>query len=150
MKCAALVVAAVASLASVSVHASTKEMPAGLWQITNKMDIPGLPPEAAAKMGNMGFTYCVKPGEKRSWSEQRNPMERGERKCEPTDMKTDGNTVSWKLKCADGTSGEGSVSHNGKDAYTMNMTISSQRGTMKIQSEGKKIADTCEKGPGGK
>jgi len=59
--------------------AQVKEMPAGLWQITNKMDMPGMPPEMAAKMaGGMTITTCVKAGE-RKWNEQRGPMDRGER-----------------------------------------------------------------------
>jgi hypothetical protein len=125
--------------------AQVKEMPAGLWQITNKMDMPGMPPEMAAKMaGGMTVTHCVKAGE-RKWNDQRAPMERGERKCEPVESKVAGNKVSWKLKCADGTTGEGTMTHNGKDAYSMNMTMNSPRGSMSMKSEGKKIADTCEK-----
>lgn len=137
---------AVTAVSPHGIAADVKEMPAGLWQITTKMDMPGMPPEMAAKMGGgMVMTHCVKPGE-RKWNEQRSPGERGERKCEPTETKTEGNKVSWKLKCADGTTGEGVVSHNGKDAYTMNMTMNSQRGSMNMKMEGKKIADACEKG----
>jgi hypothetical protein len=49
------------------------------------------------------------------------------------------------MKCVDGTSGEGSITHNGKDAYKMDMAMNSPRGNMKMSSEGKRIADTCEK-----
>jgi len=137
---------AVTIISTQVIAADVKEMPSGLWQITNKMDIPGMPPEMAAKMaGGMVMTHCVKPGE-RKWNEQRSPGERGERKCDSVETKTDGNKVTWKLKCADGTTGEGVVSHNGKDAYTMNMTMNSPRGSMTMKTEGKKIADTCEKG----
>ncbi len=73
-------------------------------------------------------------------------MDHGERKCDPVETKTDCNKVTWKLKCADGTTGEGTVTHNGKDAYTMNMTINSSRGSINMKTEGKKIAETCEKG----
>ena len=137
---------AVATVSAHGVAADVKEMPAGLWQITTKMDMPGMPPEVAAKMGGgMVMTQCVKLGE-RKWNEQRSPGERGERKCDPVESKADGNKVTWKLKCADGTTGEGVVSHNGKDAYTVNMTMNSQRGSMIMKMEGKKIAETCEKG----
>ena len=97
----------------------------------------------AAQMGGHTMTHCVKPGE-RKWSEQRNPNDR-DKQCEQTDMKVAGNTVSWKMKCKDGTSGEGSVTHNGKDAYKMDMAMNSPHGNMKMQSEGKRIAATCEK-----
>ncbi len=131
-------------LFAAAASASNQEIPAGLWEIKNKMDIPGMPPEAAAKMGNMTVTHCIKPGE-RKWNEQRAPMDRGERKCEPVDSKMDGNTVSWKFKCVDGTLGEGTVVHNGKDAYKMKMTVNGPRGSMKMESEGKRLTETCEK-----
>ncbi len=135
-----------ATTSSVEVLAAdAKAMPGGLWQITTKMNMPGMPPEMASKMpGGMTMTHCVKPGEQK-WNEQRS-TDRGERKCDPVETKTDGNKVSWKLKCADGTSGEGTVTHNGKDAYTMNMTMKSPQGSMTMKTEGKKIAETCEKG----
>jgi Protein of unknown function (DUF3617) len=133
------------ALTALPALANIKEMPPGLWEIKSTMDIPGMPPEMAAKMaGGMTLKQCIKPGEGK-WNEQRAPMERGQRKCEPVDMKTSGNTVSWKLKCADGTNGEGKVTHNGKDAYKMEMNMTSPRGSMKMTSEGKKIADVCEK-----
>jgi hypothetical protein len=60
-------------------------------------------------------------------------------------MKMSGNTASWKMKCTDGTTGEGTMTHNGKDAYKMDMAMNSPRGNMKMQTEGKRIAETCEK-----
>jgi hypothetical protein len=135
-------IAAVAVL-SFTASAPAQEMPGGLWEIKTKMDMPGMPPEMAAKMGGHTMTHCVKPGE-RKWNEQKNPNER-DKQCEQTDMKTDGNKVSWKMKCKDGTTGEGSVTHNGKDAYKMDMTMNSPHGSMKMQTEGKRVADVCEK-----
>ncbi len=144
LKCATTFVLMSAACAA---QAEIKEMPAGLWEIQNKMEMPGMPPEIAAKMGNMTMKHCVKAGE-RKWNDQRGPMERGDRKCEKIEPKVDGNKISWQVKCADGTSGEGTVVHNGKDAYTMDMVMNSPRGSMKMHSEGKKIADTCESAAG--
>lgn len=124
--------------------AQMKEMPAGLWEMRHKIDMPGMPPEMAAKMGNRVITTCVKPGEQK-WNEQRNPNEKGDRKCEQTELKFDGNKVMWKMKCIDGTTGEGVLAHNGKDSYTHTMNINSPRGAMKSVTEGKRIAETCEK-----
>ena len=123
--------------------ATAQEMPGGLWEIKTKMDMPGMPPEAA-QFGNRTMTHCVKPGE-RKWTEQRNPNDRGDKQCEQTDMKIEGNKVSWKMTCKDGMSGEGTVTHNGKDAYKMDMTMNMKQGSMKMQTEGRRIADTCEK-----
>ncbi len=143
MKKVILLVAA-GVLLSTAAAAEIKEMPGGLWEIKRKIDTPGMPPEMAAKINNRVTTQCVQPGQHK-WNEQRDPNEKGERRCEQTDMKVSGNTVSWKLQCKDGTTGEGSITHNGKDAYKMEMTMNTARGTMKMQTEGKKIADTCEK-----
>jgi hypothetical protein len=139
---AVLLIAVTAAL-SFATSALAQEMPGGLWEIKTKMDMPGLPPEMAAKMGGHTMTHCVKAGE-RKWSEQKNPNER-DKQCEQTEMKTDGNKVSWKMKCKDGTTGEGIVTHNGKDAYKMDMTMNMQHGSMKMQTEGRRIADSCEK-----
>ena len=144
MKSIQTLLAMSAALLSVGAEAQMKEMPAGLWEMRMKMDIPGMPPEMAEKMGSRVITQCVKPGE-RKWNDQNPPGERGEPKCEQTEMKMSGNTASWKMKCTDGTTGEGSMTHNGKDAYKMDMAMNSPRGNMKMQTEGKRIADTCEK-----
>src|SRR5260221_639803 len=87
-------------------------------------------------------THCVKPGERKWTDREKSPRDQ---KCEQTDMKVDGNKVSWKMKCVDGTTGEGTITHNGKDAYTMDNTMKTAQGTMKMHIDGKKIADTCDK-----
>jgi hypothetical protein len=131
-------------LVSLGAHAEMKDMPGGLWEIRTKVDMPGMPPEIAAKMGNRLTTKCIQPGE-RKWNEQPPPNGKGERQCEQTEMKVSGNTSSWKMKCADGRTGEGTITHNNKDAYKMDMVMSTPRGSMKMQLEGKRIADSCEK-----
>ena len=137
MKAALMIVAGATLIFTTNV--SAQEMPGGLWEMKMKMDMPGLPPGA----GNNTVTQCVKPGE-RKWSDQRNPGDRGDRKCEQTDMKVEGNKVSWKMACKDGISGEGTVTHNGKDAYKMDMAMNLPGGNMKMQIEGKRLAETCE------
>ena len=127
--------------------ADVREMPAGLWEIKNKMDIPGMPPEMAAKMGNMTVTQCIKAGEQK-WNEQRGASRPGEPKCDPVESKVEGNKVTWKLRCADGTSGEGVITHNSRDAYKMNVTMKSPKGSMKMESVGRRIAETCDKPKG--
>ncbi len=139
--------AAIAAAVPMFAHAADSvEMPGGLWEMKMKMDMPGLPPEMAAQMANRVMTHCVKPGERKWTDRQKSPMERGDKKCEQTDLKISGNTVSWKLSCADGTTGEGTVVHNGKDAYKMDSTMTSPKAPapIKVSIEGKKIADTCE------
>lgn len=141
MKVPILLLTFAATMAPLLANADMKEMPSGLWEIRTKMDMPGLPPEMAAMMGNRTMTHCVKPGQGK-WTDQSNPRDK---KCDAVDTRTDGNKTMWKVKCADGTTGEGAVTYNGKDAYISEMTINSKEGKMKMKSEGKRIADTCDK-----
>ena len=136
-------IAAVTGCGAMSVLAQTREMPGGLWEIKTKMEIPGLPAEIAEKMGTgRTMKHCIKPGERKWHDQQRNGERAG--KCDPVEPKVDGNKISWTLKCENMT-GEGVLTHNGKDAYTMDMTMNAPQGTMKIHNEGRRIAETCEK-----
>ena len=137
----AVLLIATAALFSFAGNAPAQEMPGGLWEIKTKADVPGMPPELAAKYGSHTVTSCVKPGEKK-WSDQRNPNGR-DKQCEPPDTKVDGNKIMWKMKCKDGTSVDSVVIFNGKDAYTMDMVMNTESGIMKMHSEGKRIAETC-------
>lgn len=141
--CWAMTVTAIA-VPAMPAYALTHEMPGGLWEIRTKMEIPGLPPEVAEKMGTVRtMKHCVKPGERRWHDQQRGPGDRAG-KCDPVEPKIEGNKVSWTLKCENLT-GQGVLTHNGKDAYTMDMTMNAPQGTMKIHNEGRRLAETCEK-----
>ncbi|NJR72307.1 MAG: DUF3617 family protein [Gammaproteobacteria bacterium] len=133
----------IAATTSTVAFGQNKEMPAGLWEIKTKIDLPGMPKEMAAQMGSVITTQCIKPGQAK-WTDQRGPGDKAENKCEPIDMKSDGNKHSWKIKCSDGTKGEGNVAFNGKDSYQMNLKMTSPRGSMNMASTGKKLSDTCE------
>lgn len=140
---AALIIA-VAAVSSFATCATAQEMPGGLWELKTKMEMPGMPAEMVARMGDRTTTYCVKPGE-RKWNEQRLQNDRV-KQCEQTDLKVDGNKTSWKMNCKDGTTGEGSITHNGRDTYKTEMTMNMKGSTnVKMQSEGRRIAATCEK-----
>ena len=141
LKLTLLTIAALACVGHATA-AAAQEMPPGLWEIKAKMDMPGMPPEMAAKMGNQTFTQCITAGNNK-WSDERSPS--AQRSCERTDLKVSGNEISWKLKCKDGISGDGTVKHNNKDAYTMSMNMTSPRGVVKINSEGKLLSTSCQK-----
>jgi hypothetical protein len=126
---------------SAAVSAIAQEMPAGKWEVKTKIEMPGMPAEMAAKMGAKVFTHCIVAG-KNKWSDEHSPS--AQRSCERTDMKVSGNDISWKMKCKEGITGDGTVKHNGKDAYTMTVNMASPRGVMKMQSEGKRLSATCD------
>ena len=128
---AALIATPVAALAD------SKEMQPGMWEMRMKMEMPGMP---ASMMGEKVMKHCVKPGEGK-WTD----VGEKDKSCQVVDLKEDGNKLNWKLKCKDGMSGEGKVTHNGKDAYKAEMTMNSKDGKMKMMSEGKRVSPSCEK-----
>ena len=112
-KLACLVIAAGASLAATA-HA----MKPGLWEITSQMSGGGMPampamPEAQRKqMEAMGIkmpgaaggpmTVAVKHCVTKEQAAKRQPPQSDEdrkQKCEQKDVKTSGNTVTWKIEC---------------------------------------------------
>lgn len=133
------------AIATISVSAATaviaQEMPPGLWEVKTKLEMPGMPPEMAAKINPKVFTHCIVTG-KNKWSDEHSPS--AQRSCERTDMKVSGNDISWKMKCKEGISGDGAVKHNGKDSYSMNINMNSPKGVMKMKSEGKLLSAKCE------
>jgi hypothetical protein len=126
---------------SATTAAMAQEMPPGKWEVTSKIEMPGMPAEMAAKMGAKVFTHCIVAG-KNKWSDEHSPS--AQRSCERTDMKVSGNDISWKMVCKEGITGEGHVKHNGKDAYTMKLNMTSPRGVMTMQTEGKRLSATCD------
>lgn len=144
-------------------------MKPGLWEINtqNQMEgmqmpaMPALPPEQMAKLkemgikmpaagGNtMGFTvrHCVTKEE----AEQGVPPQgKNEEKCTPTNVKRDGNKVSWSVECtgAHPASGSGSVVYESPESYKGNMTVNTkgaQAMTMKSSYTGKWVSATCGK-----
>jgi hypothetical protein len=105
---------------------------AGKWQTTVEMDMPGAP----MKMPARTVTTCLtkeqvenaenmipKAGDKRSG-------------CTYTDVKVEGSTMSWKMKCETGMTGSGSMTYSG-DTYTGNMQMKMQDHDMTIKYTGK-------------
>lgn len=120
-----------------------EEMPVGLWQLNAKTELPNMPPETAAALKST-TTHCVKAEDSRKWSEQQKSANPGGQRCDMSNLKNTANKVSWNMKCSDGTTGDGLITHNGKDAYTMvNNIQSAAMGKVKVVVEGKKISDTC-------
>ena len=97
-------------IAAVSSAALAAHGKPGLWQITTKMDMAGMPqltPEQAAKMKAMGVhiptdftvTHCMTPEEAAMIKPP--PMGRPghEQDCKMQNMKTDGSSVSADMVC---------------------------------------------------
>jgi len=112
------------------------------WEVTTKMDMPGMPfamPATTTKV-------CMPPGG------EKDPKRTQDKKsnCEMTDVKTSGNKVSYKGKCVekDGTMNmEGESTHE-RDSYHGTMRMTGKSGghdmDMKTTYSGKRIGGSCD------
>jgi len=79
----------------------------GLWEITTKMEIQGMP----MKMPARKHTQCLT---KENMLKTMVPKEQAqEEECKITNQKISGNTVTWVMKC----SGEDAMEVTGKTTY---------------------------------
>lgn len=110
----------------------------GKWEITSKIEMPGMPVE----MPPSTYTQCITkedmvPNDKQSGQH-----------CEHLDVKVKGDTVTWVMKCTDAngtTAGNGTMTYNG-DTFSgvINMKISNPGQpdmTMINRIAGKRIGD---------
>ncbi|MCF6206372.1 MAG: DUF3617 domain-containing protein [Sulfurovum sp.] len=119
-------------------------MKEGLWTITSKTDMSGLPmaiPESS-------FTQCIT---------KKDLLPRGENKeaesqCKIIEQKISGNTITWKMECDTGegvkTKISGSITYNGNTMHgtTETITFVPQMGEMKMKQTmtGKRVGE-CKK-----
>ena len=116
----------------------------GNWEISTKMEIPGMPFQMPAQKHNQ----CITKKEFVPDQSDKN------RDCKMSDQKVSGNTVSWKMYCKgkDGiTEGEGKITYNG-GSYDGQMTakMTPPKGeamTMKMSFAGKHTGP-CKSPPG--
>ena len=88
------------ALAGVNLHE-------GLWEITTKMEIEGMP----MKMPPRKHTQCLT---NKNMLKTMVPKEQAqEEECKITDQKISGNTVTWAMKC----SGKDAMDVTGKTTY---------------------------------
>jgi hypothetical protein len=76
----------------------------GLWEITIRMQVPGLPSNPAP----VTSAHCLKDGSQVPQLLQKDSS------CRITETKTAGDSVSWKMKCE---AGEGSIDGSGRMTY---------------------------------
>ena len=115
----------------------------GKWEVTIEMEMPGMP----MKMPAMTSTQCVTPEEAADPQKAAPPQGRGRgnQDCKISDYKTDGNKVSWSMKCE----GPQAMSGTGEfvyaaDAYTGTMKMDSGGRAMMMKYSGKRLGD-CTK-----
>lgn len=130
-----ILVGLVLSLFSAPLYAAAAEMRPGLWEITMTMEMPGMP----YAMPPTTHTQCVKPEDNKSAI----PAEKSD-ECQIVDNKVSGNKMTWKMKCKNGTTGIGEITHKA-DSYdgSMKMTTQSegQKQQITMRYKGRRIGD---------
>ncbi len=109
----------------------------GMWEITSKMEMPGMPMAMPATTIKHCYTKAEVKDQKKVISTDKN--------CTVTDLKSSGNKVTWKMKCTGqhpGTfSGETVFSGDSYDS-TMKMESSGGKGgTMTMKTKGKRVGN---------
>ena len=134
-----LLAALVIALLFVSLSFAEPDMRDGLWEITVKTDMPGMPMQMPA----MTHTQCITKKDLIPQKPEKN------QDCKIINSKTSGNTVSWTIQCRDkdGTTTEssGKVTYK-KDKFdgTIDMTVNQPgQGKMKMTQHmsGKRIGE---------
>jgi len=98
-------------LASSPVAAALPNMQEGLWEITTKVEISGLPkglPEHTVQ-------HCLTKKDIEEGKGNMHQPESRNSKCEVKDYKVEGNKASWSIACSgdNPTSGSGTVTYSG-------------------------------------
>ncbi len=66
-------------------------------------------------------------------------------KCTLTDVKRTGSRMTWKVKCDDGTTGDGDMTSSG-DSYSGTMNMRTQGQEMHMKMKGRKVGGDCDAG----
>jgi Protein of unknown function (DUF3617) len=138
-----------AAAISVSLLAQMPGRRDGNWQVTIEMEMAGMP----QRMPPMTVTQCITK-EQASDPSKLVPQAPGGRgglppDCKMSDMKTEGNKVSWTMKCEgqNAMTGSGEFTYTA-DAYTGTMKMNVERGgqpmAMTMKYAGKRLGD-CTK-----
>ena len=119
---------------SISFAGSVPNMKEGLWEITVKTEIPGM------EMPPMKHTQCLTKKDFVPQGSQQPGQE-----CKITDVKVDGNTVTWSLECKSPgveMKGTGKTTYSG-NSFKGTMVMSMPQTNMNITTHmsGKRIGD---------
>jgi uncharacterized protein DUF3617 len=134
-----------AALLPAPAHAAAANMKEGLWEITMKMEAPGMP----AGMKPHVMQQCIT---KKDLDDPRKTMPGNDPKsdrCEVSNYKVQGNTATWNMACKgqDAMTGSGSVTYNGTSYSGTNKMTMKQGGqlqTMTMHYTGKHLGE-CKK-----
>ena len=134
------IVAAV--LLPVYAHAAAPNMKEGLWEITVRTEMQGMP----GGMPPQTVQQCITQKELADPS-RTTPGTQGDKRCKITDYKMQGNTASWKTACEGDMTGSGTMTYAGSSyTGTQNMSMKHEGKTlnMTVNFTGRHLGD-CKK-----
>ncbi len=123
-------------------HAQSPNMKEGLWEITTKMDMPGMPGSGQAN----SMRRCVTKKEVQDYASTPPGADTRDKACKMTDYKLQGNTATWKMACSGdmAMTGSGTITYSGTSysgSQTMTMTHGGQTQNMTVHFTGKHLGD---------
>lgn len=123
---------ALALLAGVGSALAATPMRAGLWEITARMP-GGIPPITSRT--------CISAKDAEALSQGR-AANKGAENCEPVNYRQEGDKATWALSCKGRTpmTGTGSIQY-GNDTFTQKMVLKNDRGTMTMESTGRRVGE---------
>jgi hypothetical protein len=136
-----LAMLALTALASAAAQTSKPET-GDLWEITMKMDMPGVPAGAMAPR----TSQSCQPKPKERGKEPPQPQMGDGKDCKVSDASVRGETRTWKFTCADGASGTGRITAKGPDAWESESELLVAGQTMKSTMSGRRVGD-CQYRP---
>ena len=116
-------------------------MRAGSWQVTMKMNMPGM-----GEMPPMTQTQCVTPA---MLKDPQGALPKGPEgsDCKMDDYKLTGSTATYKLSCTAPMAMTilGEVKYSGTDAYTGTMTMDASGQKMTMSFDAKRVGECAAK-----
>ena len=143
MRITALPVLVAALLASHAHGAAAPNMKDGLWEITMKMEMAGMPHAMPPQV----MQRCITKKDLEDPAKAMPGNSPADGRCKMTDHKMQGNTATWNVACEDGTAGSGTATYSSTSYTSTNKITSKHRGeaqTMTMHNSGRYLGD-CKK-----
>jgi hypothetical protein len=128
-----------AALFAAAAHAQAPNMKEGLWEITSRMDMPGMP----AGMPPQTVRQCLTRKDIDN-PQRMAPTGQQDNRCQVSDYRLQGNTATWNWSCKGGeeVSGSGSMTFSGA-SYTGVTKVTMRQGgkaqTMTMHFDGRHV-----------
>jgi hypothetical protein len=141
--------APLAAVASLSLAAAPVARAAELKDPKDIPPEPGVYWEQQVELQMEGMPFAIPPQKSKvclpTKGTDEQPPASGDKKqkCKVTDMKKSGTRMTWKMKCEDGSDGEGDITWE-KDSYKGTMVMRTQGREMNMKMAGKKVGGDCD------